>query len=757
VAVAAVAAMGLALLPVPSGSSLLYGASAVLLLEDASDGYLIVDGGLAEEDRAFAIGHELGHLHLHADSGSQCVLSRLGGAAEPAAGVEIYNPLQRREAEANLFAAELLAPGPLLREHVRQGARLSALRSLLGVSEAVLLDQMDSSLLLPNARKIGSARADLALDPMQQFAVQLGQGPVLVQGGPGTGKTHVLMERVRYLLTSAKVDPHSILVLTFTERAAAEIRERLDAVGAPGASLTYVGTLDAFCLDLLRRYADRAGIPPSVSVMDPTDILRLLEPYLLMPDAAQVPSEDRSPKQLARVLGEIAGLKRRLLTADCYSRIVARFASDDDAASRRARQRARIYEANERLLVAYGMVDFADLRSRAVSLLRDHRAVRCHVQATYRHVLVDECQDLNRADVSLLRLLAGTGAGLCLVGDHQQAIYSFRGAGTGSARIRQAFPTAQMVTLAQPHRADPRLAAVLHAIASAMDSAPPDVHAAPGLHFGSPNVRRFVAADADREMDALAALICNQRQAGFPYHSQAVLLRSGVAAETVAKALIARDIPVTAPGNLLARREIAELLDALIVMHDNVAPPAALAPAGAWEILARALFEEPEPLGRLLAGTSIENGYTLLAYHQLLLLARTFEARQSAIGDEGGLAAFLRYVRRLRAGGHDRLGRTHEAEALDAVQIQTIHAAKGREYGVVYLPRLRLPPSGGYGNEAEEARVLFVAMSRARDRLVLSRVGTAVSAGPTPTGLWSRIAVALAAAAPEETWPLPPL
>ncbi|MGH2343818.1 MAG: UvrD-helicase domain-containing protein, partial [Chloroflexota bacterium] len=342
VAIAAVAATGLTLLQVPSGSSLLYGASAVLLLEDARDGYLIVDGGLPEEDRAFAIGHELGHLRLHADSGSQCVLSRLGGAEEPAVGVEIYNPLQRREAEANLFAAELLAPGPLLREHVRRGARLSALRSLLGVSEAVLLDQMDSSLLLPDVRVIGSARADLALDTTQQYAARLAPGPVLVQGGPGTGKTHVLMERARFLLASGKVDPHSILVLAFTERAAAEIRERLDAVRAPGASLTYVGTLDAFCLDLLRRHADRAGVPPSVSVMDPTDALRLLEPYLLMPDAAQLPSEDRSPKHWARLLGEIAGLKRRLLTADRYSRIVARFAASDDDASRRARQRARI-------------------------------------------------------------------------------------------------------------------------------------------------------------------------------------------------------------------------------------------------------------------------------------------------------------------------------------------------------------------------------------------------------------------------------
>ncbi|MCX6020445.1 MAG: UvrD-helicase domain-containing protein, partial [Chloroflexi bacterium] len=284
------AALELPIAPLPERDPLLAGARALL---DRAPGLIAVNGDLPHVVRTFCLAHELGHALLHTDA-AWC---GTGAAPEPDAPgfdltldpalLETYSPWQRREAEANAFAAELLLPTAAVRAAFLGTGGAAPLNpaqiaAAAGVAEGLALTQL-SRALLGGGTEEGTEGADTAaaphaLDPDQEAAATVASGPVAVDAGPGSGKTRTLVARVAHLLASGAAKPSEVLVLTFSTAAAAELRRRLDAL-APGAAVT-VSTVHGWALDTLRRYSEAAGLPFDLRVLDGFAERRLLEGLL---------------------------------------------------------------------------------------------------------------------------------------------------------------------------------------------------------------------------------------------------------------------------------------------------------------------------------------------------------------------------------------------------------------------------------------------------------------------------------------------
>jgi DNA helicase-2/ATP-dependent DNA helicase PcrA len=248
------------------------------------------------------------------------------------------------------------------------------------------------------------------LNAAQRAAVTHGEGPLLVLAGAGTGKTRVITQRIAHLLARG-AEARSILAVTFTNKAAREMRERVSAlVGAPAKHVT-VSTFHSFCVRVLRDHATEAGLPPRFAICDEADQLTAVKGALRELRIAEAAIHPRA------ALARISLLKNRLVTPDR-----APAADDVDELV------ARAYRAYEAHLRRSKTVDFDDLLLRTVELLSTHEEVRRRLESRYRHVLVDEYQDTNGAQYEILRLLAGKRRNVCVVGDDDQSIYGWRGA-----------------------------------------------------------------------------------------------------------------------------------------------------------------------------------------------------------------------------------------------------------------------------------------------------------------------------------------
>jgi superfamily I DNA/RNA helicase len=626
---------------------------------------------------------------------------------------------------------------------------------------------------------------------------------VLVDAGPGTGKTRTLVERVLYLLRRG-VPARQILALTFSNRAAAEMRDRLALAAPTQAGGVTIGTFHAFCLQLLREYGPAVG-QPVPALIHPLDAAVLLEHHLDELGLEHYFNLHNPGLWLRDILGAISRAKDELVGPERYRELAlaARAAAaPDDAKAQQAAAKweevARVYAVYERLLGERGLLDFGGLLLAVVRLLRDHPDLRAQVQRTYTQILVDEYQDMNRASGVLLQLLAGDGRGLWVVGDLRQAIYRFRGASPANiTQFSTDFPGGQRLSLGVNYRSDGQLVGLFRTVGAAMPlpNAPPADWQPARPDAPAPHIWMAQAADERAEARGIAAAIAERHTTGRPYREQVILCRTHRQAEPIARELERQGIPVLYLGPLCERPEVRDLLALLSLvaegatgflrvgaMPDHYLPraeriqliqyakdlpfPAALRQAeaaglppesvaacaaladtldaimyapNAWHCLVRYLFGHSTLPARLLGDSGAAAAQQRLAIGQLLGLAREFAGRAPA--DEAApppLAGFLAHIRRLVANNEDTTALPPESDDLDAVRVLTVHASKGLEFPVVYLPNLadrRFPareqhdmvppppgllPDGAGDRLSEETCLFFVALSRARDELVLS-------------------------------------
>ncbi len=487
--------------------------------------------------------------------------------------VEAYSPEELRERFANVFAREFLLPCPEARRlFVELGQTAIKIAGDLTLPLGLVHQQLATSLLLPESPKPASGEIPSAerpgLDDSQRDAAHHEGSPLLVEAGPGTGKTRTLIARLESLL-GKKHPAASILALTFSNKAAREIRERVAWNMPEAAAEIWTGTFHAFGLELLRKYGHLIGIAQPVRLLDQADILALLEEDLLSLQLDHYLRLHEPLSDLRFVLGAISRAKDEVKSPDDYAKAVQRMAQKvppgDEAALlkvAKVEEVARVFKHYDAKMRNAGWVDFADLINRPVELLRKHPEVRDELRGQYQHLLVDEYQDVNRASALLVKELAGDGERLWVVGDARQSIYRFRGAAPqNTLNFERDYPNGKRKPLKVNYRSRQQIVDTFGGHAGHMrvgGKKALKLEAKRG--FGPDAVDCNVATDRDSEICGIADTIKKHHANGIAYREQAVLCRVHSNLERVALGLEAAGLPVLYLGDLFERPEVGDLL-----------------------------------------------------------------------------------------------------------------------------------------------------------------------------------------------------
>jgi len=558
---------------------------AKALFDEQSGTICAAKSGSAAE-RALVVAHEIGHLVAHARSCS-CADADIDPSRSTEAApvglqrVEDYGARERRELEANVFARELLFPRVLASKwFLQEGATASAIASRTGLPLPLVRQQILDAALLP---KLEAAAAQpppvFKEDPAQERAAAHRDSPYQLRAGPGTGKTRSLVTRIQSLLVDS-VQPSAILVLTFSNRTAVELSERLRSALGDQAAVIWVGTFHGFGLDLIRRFYDKLGLPPDPTLFDRSDAIAVLEEILPTLPLKHYKNLWDPVIVLRDILQAISRAKDEVVTAPAYRKLAdsqfARAAASGDADAIKAAEKvleiASVYEIYEKAKIERQAVDFGDLIMLPSLLLEQDESVRQATRLRHRHLLVDEYQDVNRASVRLVKALAGDGNQLWVVGDARQSIYRFRGASSANmAAFATDFPRAVSEPLEINYRSTQKIIDAYSEFAKGMvmpaELAALKLHASRGAGNALPEIRGYDAPDD--EAAGIAASVMQLEKNGVALRDQAVLCRTNPRIDEIARALEARGIPVLHLGSLFEREEIRDLLSLLTLADDR--------------------------------------------------------------------------------------------------------------------------------------------------------------------------------------------
>lgn len=766
--------------PCAPGSLVLRGSRATFVPEEP---IIYYEEAPSSFERAFLIAHELGHSEL----GDALVVTpelpegieqpkfefdETRSSEPPATGADWivdYGRRQRREVQMDLFARELLLPRQWLRQrYLDDGMSVDAIAVKLGASYDAVAQQMLDALLLP-AAPIGEIAENQeprpAVPPNDKqidASVHLG-APYLLEAGPGTGKTATLIERVRFLLAQ-HVDPRRILVLTFSNKAAGEIIDRIAQTDRAAAAAMWVGTFHAFGLDLVRRFSEAFGLPSDPRILDRVDAVALLEDeFPRLPLSHYKDTYDPSTvimdmlTAISRAKDEVVDAARYWALAEAMRKLVS--PGGDCTAAEKALEVALVYRVYEDLKRAKGFVDFGDLVMRPVHVLESNAGVRNTLRAQYDHVLIDEYQDVNRSSVRLLQALTGNGTSLWAVGDARQSIYRFRGASSFNMEsFTHDFPGGVRNHLEVNYRSFQEILDASAAFAKdmAVGGYGQALRADRGRGSVIPTLKK-VGLQEDQAV-AIADAARNLAANGVAYRDQALLCTGNDKVAEFAAALERLDIPVLYLGNLFDRTEVKDLLAVASLLIDGRAAGllrTACIPEFSMPLddvvivmaLARQHQDDPQAWRQDVDGIEglSEEGRTALrrlvkaldgfdsTSNAWNVLARVLLDR-SAIGRSIALSAAMRdrnsgiamwvllNFLRSKALGHgppirrslDRIRRIvrlsgdrdlrqlpASAQSLDAVKLMTVHGAKGLEFRAVHFPGINVGAMPFSGRDPE--------------------------------------------------------
>ena len=599
------------------------------------------------------------------------------------------------------------------------------------------------------------------LNTAQREAVEATEGPVLVLAGAGTGKTRVLTTRFAHILLSRRAFPNQILTVTFTNKAAREMRERVGKImGGPQEGL-WLGTFHSLCARMLRRFADRVGLTSSFSILDTDDQLRLLKQIL---EAAKIDFKRWPPNAL------MAQIQRWKDKGFMPNEIPA--SESSDFANGRAEEFYAAYQARLRQLNA---VDFGDLLLLMVHLLKTDAEVLAHYHRAFRYILVDEYQDTNLVQYYWLRLLAQGHKNICCVGDDDQSIYSWRGAEIENIlKFERDFPGAKIVRLEANYRStQPILAAASHLIAHNEGRLGKTLH--PGRNDADGEKVEVISLwDSEEEARAVGGRIESLWRSGHSLNEIAILVRAGFQTRAFEERLLTLGVPYRIIGGLRFY-ERAEIRDAIAYLRVLVQPADDLAferivntpKRGVGDMALRNLYEAARTRGlslhdamlALLAegGFKGKLGATLrglaeqfATWRNILELQGHVVALDTLLEESGYIAMWkadkspeapgrlenLKELSRALAdfenlqGFLEHVSLVTEAEAQEdgaKVSMMTLHGAKGLEFDTVFLPgweegvfpNQRSLDEGGNKSLEEERRLAYVGITRAKQRAII--------------------------------------
>jgi len=614
---------------------------------------------------------------------------------------------------------------------------------------------------LPAAAEAPEAPAWLdGLNPPQQQAVLTTEGPVLMLAGAGTGKTAALTARLGYLIRTRRAWPSEILCVTFTNKAAREMRHRVgQLIGDAVEGMPWLGTFHSICAKMLRRHAELVGLKSNYTILDTDDQVRLLKQLI----ADNGLDEKRWPaRQLA---GLIDRWKNRGLNPD-----------DLDAAENEAYANGKgrkLYEAYQARLKALNACDFGDLMLHMLNIFRRERDVLDSYQQRFKYVLVDEYQDTNAVQYLWLRLLAQTRKNICVVGDDDQSIYSWRGAEVANIlRFEKDFPGAAVIRLEQNYRSTPQILAAASGLIAA-NSGRLGKTLWTELPAGE-KVRVIGVWDAPEEARRVGEEIERLEREGAALEQVAILVRAQYQTREFEDRFIQIGLNYRIVGGFRFY-ERAEIRDALAYLRVIAQPADDLAferihnqpKRGLGAKALEAMHRHARATGLPLAAAALELADsdelparargTIANLMGGFLRWREMEPQVTpsellrAVLEETGYTAMLQAERSAESAGRQdnlvELGRAMEeyetlgdflehvslvmdndaADETEKVTIMTIHAAKGLEFDHVFLPgweegvfpSQRALDEGGLASLEEERRLAYVAITRARRRCTI--------------------------------------
>lgn len=606
-----------------------------------------------------------------------------------------------------------------------------------------------------------------SLNPVQKEAASCTEGPLLILAGAGSGKTRVLTHRIAYMIDEKGVNPWNIMAITFTNKAAQEMRDRVDRLVEFGAESIWVATFHSSCVRILRRYIDRLGYDNHFTIYDTDDQKSIIR--------KAVKELDLDPKQYREgpLLGVISAAKNEMIEPQDFE--------TQAGGDFRMCQEAKIYKAYQKTLIDNNAVDFDDLLLLTVRLLRENRDILEAYQERLRYIMVDEYQDTNSVQFELIRLLSGKYHNLCVVGDDDQSIYKFRGADiTNILSFEETFPGAKVVKLEQNYRSTNNILEAANAVIAN------NAHRKE-KHLWSENGEgkevsfiHYETAYGEAE-DVIDKIQTEVHMGKHQYQDCAILYRTNAQSRAFEEKCIKKSVPYRLVGgvNFYQRQEIKDILaylktidsgrDDLSVTRIVNVPKRGIGQVTLNKLAVYAsehgmrLFQAMEQVEQI-SGIGKAADKIKGFVNQIMVfraLAKELDAAEliESILEQTGYLEELEKLEEDKAqakqenleefqnkaadyyANHDEAALTDFLEEValvadidnmdseaDSLTLMTLHSAKGLEFPVVYMtgmeeglfPSYMSMNSGDPGDIEEERRLCYVGITRAMQQLTLT-------------------------------------
>lgn len=618
----------------------------------------------------------------------------------------------------------------------------------------------------------------------QSEAVRTTEGPLLIMAGAGSGKTRVLTHRIAYLLDEKDVSPYNILAITFTNKAAKEMKARVEHLVGEEAQVIWMSTFHSMCVRILRRDADRIGIERNFTIIDPTDQKSVIKDVL---KSENIDSKRFEPRMF---IGAISNLKNELKTPEDAQKEANDFHSQ---------MVAKVYKGYQRQLSRNEALDFDDLIMTTINLFERVPETLEYYQNKFQYIHVDEYQDTNKAQYTLVKLLANKFKNLCVVGDSDQSIYGWRGADIQNIlSFEEDYPEAKTIFLEQNYRSTKNiLNAANEVIKHNSERKPKGLWTA---NSGGDKIQYYEAMTERDEAEYVVKEIMKHQRSGKKYSEMAILYRTNAQSRVLEETFMKSNIPYTMVGGqkFYDRKEIKDLLSYLRVIansNDDISlqriinvPKRGIGPSSVEKIQTYALQNNISMFDALaevdFIGLSKKVTQECISFYEMIqnLIKEQEFLEISEIVDEvlqkSGYRDMLDREQSIESRSRlenldefmsvpkdyeentpleeqslinfltdlSLVADIDEADTQNGVTLMTMHSAKGLEFPIVFImgmeeslfPHIRAIKSEDDHEMEEERRICYVAITRAEELLYITNATTRMLFGRSQSNMPSR-------------------
>ena len=618
----------------------------------------------------------------------------------------------------------------------------------------------------------------------QKQAVKTTQGPLLIMAGAGSGKTRVLTHRIAYLLDEKDVSPYNVLAITFTNKAAKEMKERISHLVGPEAESIWISTFHSMCVRILRRDIDRIGIERNFTIIDPTDQKSVIKEVL---KKENIDSKKYEPRMF---IGAISNLKNELKTAED---------AEKEANDFYASMVARVYKGYQEKLLRNHALDFDDLIMYTIQLFNRVPEVLEYYQNKFQYIHVDEYQDTNKAQYTLVQLLANKFQNICVVGDSDQSIYGWRGADIKNIlSFEEDYPNAQTIYLERNYRSTKTILTAANEVIRNNSERKPKALWTDNTSGGK--IQYYEATTERDEAEYVIRQILKKKQEGYNNQDIAILYRTNAQSRVLEETFLKSNIPYTMVGGtkFYDRKEIKDILSYLRLVsnsNDDISferiiniPKRGIGPSSVQKIaqyasinnlsyfdalgevdfigLSKKVTQEGADFYEMMNNFMQQQEFLSITelveqildksgYRKMLENEQTLESQSRLENIDEFLSVPRDYEKNTPVEEQSLMNfltdlslaaDVDDADLEAGVTLMTMHSAKGLEFKIVFIvgmeesifPHFRSLQSGEEHEMEEERRIAYVAITRAEEQLHVSHATTRSLFGRSQANMKSR-------------------